>query len=116
MLLTSTIIYAKEKQRLTLHLAAVLANNFTNALYVTADEMLRNEWKTDGIKFLMPLIKQTVLKLEKLNPLAAQTGPAKRGDKQVMEKHLKLLSSKNDMKKIYKQLSDLIVKQQRKHA
>ncbi|MDP1803273.1 MAG: DUF2520 domain-containing protein [Bacteroidota bacterium] len=99
------------KERLTLHLAAVLVNNFTNALFVAAGDLVGKDKK-----MLLPLIKQTVLKIQKLDPRAAQTGPAKRGDKNVMEKHLKLLSSKNDIKKTYKQLSSLIVKQQTKHA
>jgi predicted short-subunit dehydrogenase-like oxidoreductase (DUF2520 family) len=100
------------KERLKLHLAAVLVNNFANALYVEAQELTENK-----LEILLPLIKQTVLKLEKMNPRLAQTGPAKRKDDVVMKKHLKLLSEKKDLKKIYDQMSKLIVKQQTKdHA
>lgn len=100
------------KERLTLHLAAVLVNNFTNALFVAAGDLAGKDRK-----ILLPLIKQTVLKIQKLDPLAAQTGPAKRGDKKVMEKHLKLISKNTELKKIYLQLSNLIIKQQaKKHA
>ncbi len=116
MQLSSTIIYAKEKERLTLHLAAVLANNFTNALYVVADEMLHSVWEKQGINLILPLIKQTTNKLERMRPLQAQTGPAKRKDNIVMKKHLKMLSGNKDIQNIYKQLSALIVKQQTKHA
>ncbi|MBA2613721.1 MAG: DUF2520 domain-containing protein [Bacteroidetes bacterium] len=109
---SNTVTSLNYKERLELHLAAVLVNNFTNALYVSADELIGKSHK-----ILLPLIKQTVLKLEKLDARAAQTGPAKRGDKKVMEKHLKLLSKNKDLKKIYLQLSNLIVKQQtKKHA
>ena len=100
------------KERLKLHLAAVLVNNFTNALFVEAQELTANK-----LEILLPLIKQTVLKIEKMEPRAAQTGPAKRKDATVMKKHLKLLSENEDLKKIYKQMSNLIVKQQaKKHA
>ncbi len=102
------------KARLKLHLAAVLVNNFTNALYVAAGDIVPENKKT---KLLLPLIKQTVLKLDKLDARDAQTGPAKRKDETVMKKHLKLLSANTDLKKIYKQMSNLIVKQQiKKHA
>ncbi|MDO8999924.1 MAG: DUF2520 domain-containing protein [Bacteroidota bacterium] len=102
------------KQRLKIHLAAVLVNNFTNALFVAAGDLIP---KNSGNKFLLPLIKQTVLKIEHMDPLLAQTGPAKRNDSVVMKKHLKLLSQNEELKYIYKQLSELIVTQQtKKHA
>jgi len=107
----STLNY---RSRLKLHLAAVLVNNFTNALYVAANDLIAENKKT---KLLLPLIKQTVLKLDKLDARAAQTGPAKRKDETVMKKHLKLLSGNAEIKKIYKQMSGLIIKQQnKKHA
>lgn len=100
------------KERITLHLAAVLVNNFTNALYVAAGDLAGK-----NSKILLPLIEQTVIKIKKLDPRIAQTGPAKRGDKKVMDKHLKLISKNADLKKIYLQLSNLIIKQQaKKHA
>ncbi len=102
------------KSRLKLHLAAVLVNNFTNALYVASNDLISENKKS---KLLLPLIKQTVLKLDRLDARAAQTGPAKRKDETVMKKHLKLLSGDSDLKKIYKQMSSLIIKQQtKKHA
>ncbi len=102
------------KSRLKLHLAAVLVNNFTNALYVAANDLISENKRS---KLLLPLIKQTVLKLDRLDARAAQTGPAKRKDETVMKKHQKLLSGNSDLKKIYKQMSNLIIKQQtKKHA
>lgn len=94
-------------ERLKLHLAAVFANNFTNALYVAASDLSDNNFK-----LLLPLIKQSVRKLEVLTPIEAQTGPAKRNNKAVMKKHLALLSESSELKKVYKQLSKLILKQQ----
>lgn len=111
---TSNVNSLNYKERLKLHLAAVLVNNFANALYVAADDLVSENKKT---KLLLPLIKQTVLKLNTLDARAAQTGPAKRKDETVMKKHLKLISDKPDLKKIYKQMSNLIIKQQtKKHA
>ncbi|MCC6373035.1 MAG: DUF2520 domain-containing protein [Bacteroidia bacterium] len=112
------IIFANYKTRLKVHLAAVLVNNFSNALYAAALDVLTDKKETEiSINTLLPLIHQTVKKIEHLHPLEAQTGPAKRGDELVIEKHLDLLAKKPELRKVYKQLSKLIVKQQGKqHA
>jgi len=112
---THTIQVLDYEERLTLHLAAVLVNNFTNALYVAASELVGE--KKENLSILLPLIKQTTRKLEKIAPVDAQTGPARRKDEVVMKKHLSLLAKQPALKKLYKQLSKLIVHQQEnKHA
>jgi len=103
-------LFLKNKQRLRFHLAAVIVNNFTNALFASALEVLNN--KQSDFKLLMPLIRQTTKKVEKLAPRAAQTGPAKRNDKIVIKKHLAILTKDAEMSKIYSELSKLITKQQ----
>lgn len=111
---SNNVLSLNYKERLKIHLSAVLVNNFTNALYVAANDLISENKKS---KLLLPLIKQTALKLNKLDARTAQTGPAKRKDETVMKKHLKLLSGNDDLKKIYKQMSNLIIKQQtKKHA
>jgi predicted short-subunit dehydrogenase-like oxidoreductase (DUF2520 family) len=97
-------------QRLKLHMNAVLVSNFPNALYAAAQKLT----KKNGIDFrvLMPLIKQTTAKLDRLTPLKAQTGPAKRKDKAVLKKHRRLLRHDKPMERIYRLLSKLIQEQQ----
>ena len=56
---------------------------------------------------LSPLIKETVNKLDYLDPFDAQTGPAKRNDVKTMESHLIQLKNKN-YQDIYSLLSKLI--------
>lgn len=114
---SNNIVFADYKKRLKIHVAAVLVNNFTNALYNAALDLL-NDKKSDqyNIELLLPLIKQTVKKLEHLSPDKAQTGPAKRGDDLVIEKHLQVLDKKGELKKIYKHLTKLIQKQQHTDA
>ena len=99
-------------QRLNIHLAAVLVNNFTNALYVEAEHQLKK--LNVDFKILLPLIQQTGLKLNSHTPLEAQTGPAKRKDETVIKKHLKLLKTDKELKKVYAQLTELIINQQSK--
>lgn len=101
-------------ERLKFHLAAVFVNNFTNSLFVAALDLFSKKNQNNYLKFLFPLIKQTAQKIEKLTPRYSQTGPAKRNDKLTIKKHLNLLSNQSDLKKIYKQLSKLINKQQNK--
>ena len=101
------------QQRLQFHLAAVFASNFTNALYAVAFSLIEKEFPENDTKLLTPLITQSFNKMLKLSPKQAQTGPAKRGDKITMNKHLKLLEGNTSLKKTYMQLSDLIIEQQR---
>jgi predicted short-subunit dehydrogenase-like oxidoreductase (DUF2520 family) len=56
---------------------------------------------------LKPLIHETVDKLNYLSPEKAQTGPAKRGDRKVIETHLSSLEGRT--KEIYKLLSESII-------
>jgi predicted short-subunit dehydrogenase-like oxidoreductase (DUF2520 family) len=110
---STKILFADYKKRLKIHLAAVMVNNFTNAFYNAALELL-NDKKNDAynIQLFLPLITQTTKKLKIINPHEAQTGPAKRGDALVIDKHLEILDKHNDLRKIYKLMTKLIEKQQ----
>ena len=93
------------EQREKYHLAAVFANNFTNLMYSIAAEYLEKE----GLNFdnLLPIIAETATRLKDDKPQAWQTGPAKRGDKAVIDKHIGMLDNPA-LKIIYKQLSEYI--------
>jgi predicted short-subunit dehydrogenase-like oxidoreductase (DUF2520 family) len=106
------VCYMTSEQRLQLHLCAVLVNNFTNALYAGAEQHLSAVGKVSDFKLLLPLIRTGVRKLDKMPAIEAQTGPAKRGDKKVMQKHTALLKKEPVLKKIYKEMSKLIKEQQ----
>ena len=93
------------EQREKYHLAAVFANNFTNAMYMVADDYLA----ASGLEFdyLKPIIKETAERLKKGKPSMWQTGPAKRGDKAIIQKHLDMLDDEQ-LKAIYAQMSNFI--------
>lgn len=59
---------------------------------------------------LLPLIDQTAQKIHTLTPQEAQTGPAQRGDENIMNHHLQVLESMPEKQQIYKILSDAIRK------
>lgn len=111
--LTNLLLKLNYQQRLKLHLSAVLVNNFTNSLYVEADKIMRTIRKDLDISLLLPLIKQGAKKLKHMSPLEAQTGPAKRNDKAVMQKHLQILQSNKNLKELYLLLSKQIAQQQK---
>ncbi len=94
------------EQRLSLHLAAVFACNFTNHILNISNDIL--QLKNLDIELLYPLIKETIQKAEKIGPKLSQTGPAKRGDIETMEKHLALLKESKLNQEIYKILSKSI--------
>jgi predicted short-subunit dehydrogenase-like oxidoreductase (DUF2520 family) len=98
------------EQRLKLHVSAVFACNFVNHLYQIASEVV----KSADLPFevLKPLILETAQKVMQLSPEEAQTGPAKRNDRGVINKHLDVLGDEQpSLKKLYQDLSDMILNQ-----
>lgn len=93
-----------ERRRL-LHLAAVFACNFVNHMYDLADGILAGA----GLPFdvMLPLIDETARKVHQLRPRQAQTGPAVRYDRNVMERQMELLPDGQD-RLIYELLSKSI--------
>ena len=104
--ISDKVIEANDEQRLKLHLAAVICNNFVNHLYALTEQFCKKE----GLDFyvLLPLIKETAARLDDSAPSLTQTGPAIRNDKATMEKHLELLNAYPELKKIYTLLSQSI--------
>ncbi len=95
------------EKRLSLHVAAVFANNFTNYLFALSKEILDK----NGLDFdlIRPLIAETASKVQELDPEKVQTGPAVRNDIETIQKHLVLLESLPQLKDIYKSLSQSII-------
>jgi predicted short-subunit dehydrogenase-like oxidoreductase (DUF2520 family) len=87
------------ESRLTIHLAAVFANNFTNHMVHIGQQIL-SEHKLD-IKLLEPILEETVRKIGVMGAGDAQTGPALRNDQLSMQKHLDLLKSHPEWEKLY---------------
>ncbi|MBQ6561543.1 MAG: DUF2520 domain-containing protein [Paludibacteraceae bacterium] len=81
---------ATTRQRNALHPAAVFASNFANHMYAIAHRLMEK----NGLPFdiLIPLIQETAQKVMEVAPVAAQTGPAVRGDEAVMSKQEKGLN------------------------
>ena len=98
--LTPMVCRATSEQRAFLHVAAVFACNFTNAMYRMAADLLEKQ----GLPFeaMLPLIDETAAKVHCLTPDDAQTGPAVRGDKDVLMRHSAMLNG------VYRDVYDLV--------
>lgn len=77
------------EKRKYIHLTAVFACNFVNHLFARAKEI--SDSQQISFDYFMPLIKETFDKIKSVNPKDAQTGPAVRNDKRIMETHKELI-------------------------
>ncbi len=93
------------QQRLQLHVAAVFANNFSNFMFSQAAEICG--MSNIDFQLLLPLISDSIKKLEISDPRKIQTGPAVRNDEVTIEKHLDILKNK-EQKHLYKTLTKAI--------
>lgn len=108
--LSQRVYQYSSTQRLTLHLAAVFACNFSNYCYDMAKQVVDAE-QVD-FSLLYPLILETANKATTNNPKEMQTGPAMRGDQNILNMHRQLLvdSNRTDLQDIYRLMSESILK------
>lgn len=94
-----------------LHLAAVFACNFANHCYTLAADVLARK----GLPFdvMLPLVDETARKVHELSPKDAQTGPAVRGDQNVIGRQSALLSG--TAKAVYELMSTSIQEYQKQY-
>ena len=92
--------------RRAVHVAAVFACNFTNYLLGISEEILNQEGLE--LDILRPLIAETLNKSLDIGPGAAQTGPARRGDLQTLDKHMSFLEG-TTAEDVYKLLTEKIL-------
>lgn len=104
--ITDRVYETTQHDRERLHVAGVFACNFSNLMYSIAVDLLSNTHIP--FKALLPLIDETAAKIHTMHPKDAQTGPAKRGDENVMAHHLSLLTE--EQQQVYRLLSEAIQK------
>jgi predicted short-subunit dehydrogenase-like oxidoreductase (DUF2520 family) len=95
-----------ESDRKQLHLAAVFVNNFVNELYQIGAEILTE--KRLPFELLLPLIQETAAKVQGHDPAEMQTGPALRGDRATIERHLDMLEEHPEWRELYGMMTGLI--------
>ncbi len=104
--LSGSVVEMSSAQRIKLHLAAVFASNFVNAMFTATSDLLAQN--SLDISLYRPLIGETIAKVfdEGISPRKAQTGPAKRGDEVTQARHETLLEG--EMLDMYKIISRYI--------
>jgi len=97
--ISDRVAQAGDEERMKMHLAAVFCNNFVNHIYVLMERYCRQQ----GLDFsmLLPLITETIARLQTVSPAASQTGPALRNDEATINKHLTLLEKEPELRHIY---------------
>lgn len=95
------------EERKALHVAAVFASNFTNHMLTLSEKILEENGLTFDL--LKPLIIETVHKSLTIGPQQTQTGPARRGDLQLLDKHLTFLQGNKEVLEIYELISQHII-------
>lgn len=101
--ISKNVMEASSTQRLYLHLAAIFASNFSNHMFALA-EKLAKEYNMP-FDLLKPLITETTAKALDMSPLNAQTGPAIRGNMEIMNKHIDLLREHPGLQELYRMIS-----------
>ena len=104
-LISKNVNVLSSEKRKYLHLSAVFACNYVNHIYDLASQIL--EEQNLPFNHLLPLIKETAAKIDEITPHEAQTGPAVRYDKSIIQMHLNLLTNEKN-KKLYEMLNKSI--------
>lgn len=112
--ISSRIYPLSSEARRKLHLSAVFACNFVNHCYAIGARLLAEE--QIPFEALLPLIDETAAKVHQLPPVAAQTGPAVRFDRNVMDAQESLLASHPLYRDIYELMSRSIHEEARKQT
>lgn len=97
------------KTRQSLHVGAVFASNFVNHMLTLSKDILKSNKLEFGL--LKPLIAEAVNKALAVEPEKAQTGPARRGDMEILDRHVAFLEEEydEDVAEIYKVITQHII-------
>lgn len=107
--LSANVYEADGEARRRVHLAAEFCNNFSNHCYSIAETLLHG----CGLPFssMRHIISSTTDTVASVSPHDAQSGPARRHDKAVMDSDRELLKDSPDLLEIYNVLSSHIEKE-----
>lgn len=105
--LSKVVIPLNSYERKALHVAAVFASNFTNHMLLVAQDLMREHRLS--YDWLKPLIAEMINKSLNIGPENAQTGPARRGDLEILDKHLEFLQEDPAIAELYKVISQHII-------
>lgn len=103
--ISNNVVNVDSEKRCAIHLAAVFASNFTNFMLIASERILDSA--DLPLSLLRPLVEVTTRKAFEFSPICAQTGPARRGDAEIIRKHIELLAD-SPFQDVYEMLSTKI--------
>jgi predicted short-subunit dehydrogenase-like oxidoreductase (DUF2520 family) len=85
--------HVDDSQRAVYHAAAVFASNYIDVMLAKAVELLREAgWsEREALEGVVPLAEGVLTSVRARGPVAALTGPVRRGDVNTVERHLAAL-------------------------
>lgn len=92
--------------RAKLHFSAVLANNFGNHLLALTESYCNDN--NLSFELLKPLLMETTSKAFDMGAMEAQTGPARRDDKETIKKQLAVIDN-DQLRQMYKTITNSIL-------
>ncbi|MDW8416193.1 MAG: DUF2520 domain-containing protein [Bacteroidia bacterium] len=103
---SAVVHHAASEERLRIHIGAVFAANFLNALFHVAERLAM---PTGDRRFYLPLAETVLRRLYTFSPEVTQTGPARRRDILTIDKHYEYLREKfPELAEIYSRLTSYI--------
>lgn len=105
--LTNKFKKITSEERKALHVAAVFASNFPNHMLRISKILM--DGKGLNFDWLKPLVLETIQKALANGPEDSQTGPAVRGDLEILDQHIEYLKKEKTIKKIYEIISQDII-------
>jgi predicted short-subunit dehydrogenase-like oxidoreductase (DUF2520 family) len=110
-IISDQVFTLSEEERSVTHIAAVLGNNFSNHIFSQAFDLLKQHGLDPEI--IKPLLIQTVELAMLRNGEGTQTGPAARGEMEILADHMAFLEKEHpNLTEVYRVLSDSIRNQQ----
>ncbi|MES2374103.1 MAG: DUF2520 domain-containing protein [Bacteroidota bacterium] len=103
---SKTVTRADDDTRSKMHMLAALTSNFTNHLYHLAADFCEAE--NIDFSVFYPLIEETAQQIQTHHPKEVQAGPAFRGDRQTLEKHVQILANYPQIRKVYEAMTESI--------
>jgi len=104
--ISDIVMEGNADKRTWLHLSAVFANNFTNHIVTICEQICHEQGVS--FKLMMPILQQTLYRINYKSPAELQTGPAVRRDDETVAKHLKLLADTPERQRIYRAVTQSI--------
>ncbi len=103
---SSHVFSVSSSQRQWLHLAAVMVNNFGNAVNALAQDLLNA--RQIPFEILHPLVSLTADKVKQGNLWLQQTGPARRKDQKTIDNQRRLLADNEQLLSLYDMMTEMI--------